>query len=110
MILGLIGIGAVVLSWVAAHHISWLRPTSAARPEVREYPLESLTINRLFPSEHYTKKDISPRFWSNGKLPQREDWKQMSQENFTSFRLKVGGLVEHPVELSLAPTSPPWAT
>ena len=103
MILGLVGIGAVALSWVAAHYVSWLYPRLLQRAQKSiTYPLERLTINRLRPSEHYTEKDISPRFWSNGKMPQREDWKRMSHEGFASFRLKVGGLVEHPVELSLA--------
>ena len=103
LVLGLIGISVVVLSWVAAHYISWFRPRLLQRVQKSiTYPLELLTINRLIPSEHYTEKDISPRFWPNGKMPQREDWKRMSLEGFTSFRLKVDGLVEHPVELSLA--------
>lgn len=88
---------------MAAHYISWFRPRLLQWIQKSiTYPLELLTINRLIPSEHYTEKDISPRFWPNGKMPQREDWKRMSLEGFTSFRLKVDGLVEHPVELSLA--------
>jgi sulfoxide reductase catalytic subunit YedY len=93
----------VILSWVGAHYISWFYPRVLQHVQKSiTYPLELMTINRLPPSEHYTEKDISPRFWSNGKLPQREDWRRMSDEGFSSFRLKVGGLVEHPVELSLA--------
>ncbi|MGB7468346.1 MAG: molybdopterin-dependent oxidoreductase, partial [Candidatus Acidiferrum sp.] len=103
MILGLVGIGVVVLSWIVAHYVSWFRPRLLQRAQKSiTYPLELMTINRLHPGEHYTEKDISPRFWSNGKMPEREDWKRMSQEGFSSFRLKVGGLVENPVELSLA--------
>lgn len=103
MVLGLIGIGAVVLYWIVAHYISWLHPRMLQHAQkFVTHPLELLTINRLRPNQHYTAKDISPRFWSNGKLPEREDWKQMSREGFISYRLKVGGLVEHPVELSLA--------
>jgi sulfoxide reductase catalytic subunit YedY len=102
-VLGFLGISAVILSWVGAHYISWFYPRVLQHVQKSiTYPLELMTINRLPPSEHYTEKDISPRFWSNGKLPQREDWRRMSDEGFSSFRLKVGGLVEHPVELSLA--------
>jgi sulfoxide reductase catalytic subunit YedY len=102
-VLGFVGISAVILSWVGAHYISWFYPRVLQHVQKSiTYPLELMTINRLPPSEHYTEKDISPRFWSNGKLPQREDWRRMSDEGFSSFRLKVGGLVEHPVELSLA--------
>ena len=34
-------------------------------------------------------------------MPEREDWKQLAAGNFKEFRLKVAGLVENPVELSL---------
>jgi methionine sulfoxide reductase catalytic subunit len=60
------------------------------------------TLNRLPPSEHYTEEDISPRFWPNGKIADREDWKQLADGGFHEFKLKVGGLVENSVELSLA--------
>jgi sulfoxide reductase catalytic subunit YedY len=60
-----------------------------------------LTLDHLIPREHYTAKDISPHFWPNGKMPVREDWKQLAAEDFKSYKLKVSGLVENPVELSL---------
>jgi methionine sulfoxide reductase catalytic subunit len=103
MILGFVGIGIVFLTWVGAHYVSWLHPRLLQRVQKSiTYPLELMTINRLPPSERYTERDISPRFWPNGKMPEREDWKQMRRDGFASFRLKVGGLVENPVELSLA--------
>jgi DMSO/TMAO reductase YedYZ molybdopterin-dependent catalytic subunit len=64
--------------------------------------MQLLTLNRLVPSQNYSAKDISPYFWPNGKLPKREDWKRMATSGFRDFKLKVGGLVENPVELSLA--------
>jgi DMSO/TMAO reductase YedYZ molybdopterin-dependent catalytic subunit len=60
-----------------------------------------ITLDRLAPSERYTKDQISPYFWPNGKMPTREDWKQLAEGNFRDYRLKVSGLVENPVELSL---------
>ena len=36
------------------------------------------------------------------KLPVRDDWKHLAEGGFRDFKLKVGGLVENPVELSLA--------
>jgi DMSO/TMAO reductase YedYZ molybdopterin-dependent catalytic subunit len=66
------------------------------------YPLLLTTLNRLTPSEHYAEEDISPRFWPNGKMPDREDWKLLAEGGFRDFTLKVGGLVDNPVELSLA--------
>jgi methionine sulfoxide reductase catalytic subunit len=56
----------------------------------------------LAPQQMYSEKDISPYFWPNGKVPVREDWKDLVESGFRDFRLKVGGLVENPVELSLA--------
>jgi sulfoxide reductase catalytic subunit YedY len=35
-------------------------------------------------------------------MPLRDDWKHMAESGFDSFRLKVGGLVNIPVELSIA--------
>src|SRR5665213_2803388 len=103
MILGLVGIGAVLLSWIVAHYISWIYPRVLQHAEkFISHPLRLLTINRLTPSEHYTEADISPRFWPNGKVPEREDWKQMAESGFKDFKLKVGGLVDNPVDLSLA--------
>ncbi len=35
-------------------------------------------------------------------MPIRDDWKHLAESGFDGFRLKVGGLVKNPVELSLA--------
>ncbi len=34
-------------------------------------------------------------------MPEREDWLQLAAGNFEEFRLRVGGLVENPVEWSI---------
>ncbi|MCL4280068.1 MAG: molybdopterin-dependent oxidoreductase, partial [Ignavibacteriaceae bacterium] len=47
------------------------------------------------------KKDITNYFWPNGKLPTSDKWKKLAVNNFKDYKLKVGGLVENPVELSL---------
>ena len=102
MILGLIGIALVVLSWVAAHYISWFFPRGLqlAQKAVTQ-PVKLVTLDRLIPCETYTAEQISPHFWPNGKMPVREDWKQFAANDFKDYRLKVAGLVEHPAELSL---------
>ncbi|HEY6466665.1 MAG TPA: molybdopterin-dependent oxidoreductase [Candidatus Acidoferrales bacterium] len=103
MYLGFVGIGAVILSWIVAHYISWYRPRNLqlALKSVT-YPMQLLTLNRLDPQQKYSDSEISPYFWPNGKVPVREDWKRMAETRFVDFRLKVDGLVENPVELSLA--------
>jgi sulfoxide reductase catalytic subunit YedY len=102
MILGFVGIAVVVLSWVAAHYISWTHPRALQHAQKAvAYPLLLASLNRFQPAEKYTKGHISPHFWPNGKLPVREDWKAMMAGKFADYRLKIGGLVENPVELSL---------
>ena len=103
MILGFVGIAVVVLSWIAAHYMSWSHPRALQHAEkFVTYPMQLLTLNRLVPSQRYTEKDISPRFWPNGKMPDSEVWKQLAKGGFQEYKLKVGGLVDNPVELSLA--------
>jgi methionine sulfoxide reductase catalytic subunit len=102
MILGFVGIAVVLLSWVFAHYISWFFPRGLQHAQKAiTHPVMLLTLDRLTPREHYTAKDISPHFWPNGKMPVREDWKQLAAAKFKDYRLKVTGLVENPVELSL---------
>lgn len=101
--LGLAGIGVVILCWLAAHYLSWRQARRLQHTlKVVTYPMQLLTFNRLAPENNYTEKDISPHFWPNGKMPVRDDWKRLAEGGFRDFKLKVGGLVENPAELSLA--------
>ena len=49
----------------------------------------------------HTEEQISPFFWPNGKRPVREEWKRLAANSFHDYKLKIGGLVERPMELSL---------
>ncbi len=103
MILGLVGVAAVIASWIAAHYISWKAPRLLQHVQKAiSLPIRLATLNRLSPKERYTKNQISPYFWSNGMPPTRKDWKLLERDGFRDYRLKVGGLVENPVELSLS--------
>jgi sulfoxide reductase catalytic subunit YedY len=103
MILGFVGLAVVLASWIVAHYISWKSPRLLQHiQKAISQPIRLATLNRLNPRGRYTKEQISPHFWPNGKMPQREDWKQMVADDFRNFKLKVGGLVENPVELSLS--------
>ena len=102
MILGFAGILAVLLSWVAAHYVSWFFPRGLQHAQnAMTQPLKLVTLDRLNPVEHLTRAQISPHFWPNGKMPYREDWKRHAADNFANYKLKVGGLVDNPVEISL---------
>ncbi|HEX7961692.1 MAG TPA: molybdopterin-dependent oxidoreductase [Terriglobales bacterium] len=103
MYLGFVGMAVVVLAWVIAHYLSWHHPRGLQHAlKSVTYPMQLLTLNRLAPEQKYSEAKISPYFWPNGKLPIRQDWKESAEAQFENFRLKVGGLVERPVELSMA--------
>ena len=54
------------------------------------------------PNAQLTEKDISPYFWLNGTMPKWDAFDALLADNFASYRLRVGGLVEQPREFSLA--------
>ena len=60
-----------------------------------------LGANRLAPE--YSEAEISPMFRPNGSTdPQDDEYLGLSDKSFVDWRLKVEGLVEHPLSLSLA--------
>jgi len=86
-----------------AHWVSWQRPRSLQQTEAAiNGTLWLNTINKLKPKLYYKQKDISPYFWVNGKMPVSEEWKKLAANQFKDFKLSIAGLVENPVELSLA--------
>jgi methionine sulfoxide reductase catalytic subunit len=45
---------------------------------------------------------ISPYFWPNGTMPKSVEFDELVASDFAQYRLRIDGLVENPVELSLA--------
>ena len=86
-----------------AHWLSWRkqRGLQALHAAVNG-TLWRATLNRFQPRASYQKKDISPYFWVNGKIPVSEEWQALAANEFVDYKLKIGGLVANPVELSLA--------
>lgn len=102
MILGFIGIAVVIVCWIAAHYISWYLPRALQMvARALTEPVKLATLDRLVPQQRYSAAQISPYFWPNGKLPVRDDWKQLAANQFRDYRLRISGMVENPVELSL---------
>jgi DMSO/TMAO reductase YedYZ molybdopterin-dependent catalytic subunit/thiosulfate reductase cytochrome b subunit len=100
--LGLLGVGVVVLLNVFANWAAWKQPRAvqhAAKAIVS--PVMGLLLDRPAPVAQFRREDVSPFFWINGKMPTCEEWKTLAAGNFKNYRLKVYGLVENPVELSL---------
>jgi DMSO/TMAO reductase YedYZ molybdopterin-dependent catalytic subunit len=54
-------------------------------------------------AREYDEKDISPTFRPNGtNNPNTEDYAEMVENGFSTWKLKVDGLVDRPMEFSLA--------
>ncbi len=57
MILGFVGIAVVMLSWIAAHYISWKHPRALQHAQKAvAYPLLLASLNRFQPAEKYTQR------------------------------------------------------
>jgi DMSO/TMAO reductase YedYZ molybdopterin-dependent catalytic subunit len=51
----------------------------------------------------FAASDLSPVFRANGNvMPRSPEWQRHAAEGFANWRLRVGGLVERPLSLSLA--------
>lgn len=100
--LGLAAIGVVVALNALANWTAWRYPRTIqhiARAIVT--PVMELLLNRAAPQAEFRREDISPFLWPNGKMPTSDEWKTLAAQDFKDYRLKVSGLVENPVELSL---------
>jgi methionine sulfoxide reductase catalytic subunit len=85
---------AVRLSWTHTRVLQQISNVTVGR-------LMDLLFDRCGPRVQYERKDISPYFWPNGLVPTSEEWCGLRNGGFRDYRLRVHGLVEHPVELSL---------
>ena len=100
--IGLAIILFTIVFHVYAHWVSWNRPRWVQRNgSLINQKLWEETINKLKPVQHFEKKDISPYFWPNGKLPTTNKWQTLAANHFKDYKLKIGGHVENPVELSI---------
>jgi methionine sulfoxide reductase catalytic subunit len=101
-----IGLGIILFTLAfgfAAHWISWQRPRWLQHTEATiNGTLWRISINHFKPKVYYQKKDISPYFWVNGKMPDSDEWRNLAVNDFKEYKLRIGGLVENSVELSLA--------
>jgi methionine sulfoxide reductase catalytic subunit len=101
----LIGTGiilAIIAFCFLAHWLSWNKQRLLQYLQAAiNGTLWRITVNRFRPQAYYQEKDISTFFWPNGKMPESELWKKLAETNFTDYKLKIRGLVENPMDLSL---------
>jgi DMSO/TMAO reductase YedYZ molybdopterin-dependent catalytic subunit len=64
--------------------------------------VQRVLLGRNALAPEYSEKDISREFRANGTThPDSEEYKAHVQNDFATWKLGVGGLVEHPLQLSL---------
>ncbi len=102
MYIGLSGLVMLFLLNIMANWATWLFPRAVQRAgDLIVNPLVRLLLGGHAPRAEYRPADISPFFWPNGRMPDSTEWKALAGNEFKEYRLKVYGLVENPVELSL---------
>ena len=100
--LGLLGLGVIVGVNVLANWLAWRKPRLVQRvAKAIVSPVMEFLLDHSSPAAQFRREDISPYFWANGKMPTCEEWNALANDKFKDYRLKVHGLVENPVELSL---------
>jgi len=86
---------AVRFSWKHTRVLQRIANVAVGRPM-------NLLFDHFAPRVEYKRKDISVYFWPNhSRLPDSPEWCALRDDDFRAYRLKVYGLVENPVELSL---------
>ncbi|HEV7223022.1 MAG TPA: molybdopterin-dependent oxidoreductase [Pirellulales bacterium] len=99
---GLVGVGVIVAVNVLANWLAWRQPRLVQHvAKALVTPVMGFMLDRHAPQAEFRRDEISPFVWANGKAPTCEEWKALAANNFKDYRLKVYGLVENPVELSL---------
>lgn len=103
IILGLVAIALVLAIHVVLTSWSLRRPRAVQHLSgfVTDW-LTRLLLYRLQTRQEYSRSDISPYFWVNGKPPVDPQWIILSKHDFSGWKLEIKGLVERPLLLSLA--------
>ena len=99
----LAGASATVLSGCdSLSRTSWFPKLLAAGEHANRGVQRAITSRRSMAQE-FTEADLSPQFRSNGTAdPRDEVYQRLAANGFRDWRLRIGGLVGKPVDLSLA--------
>ncbi len=87
-------------AWYSLHH---KRRVQVALDHI-EAPIRKIALHNMASGQHYQESDISPYLWVNGAPPVDEESPEfvaMTENDYRDWRLTVGGLVAHPLNLSL---------
>ncbi|MFI0432720.1 MAG: molybdopterin-dependent oxidoreductase [Candidatus Nanopelagicales bacterium] len=91
----------VIALWLVASPVTLRHPRAIQRAGRALVGRIKLFMEWWSPRATYAEKDVSPYFWPNGEIPQSQEYERLKAEGFARYRLRIDGLVEQPVELSL---------
>jgi sulfoxide reductase catalytic subunit YedY len=103
-----LGLFALLVISVVIVHV-WATGTSLQKPrrvqnalDILIMPVKWILFRKAVSKQHLTRSKISPFFRVNGYPPETKEFKDLLKNSFTNWKLKIYGLVENPLELSLA--------
>ncbi|RKH48862.1 oxidoreductase [Corallococcus interemptor] len=101
--IGVAGLGVVLVLhvWATLFSLKHRRSVQRWLGWVIE-PMRRALLHHVTSRQRYTEDDISPFFRVNGYPPASAEYQRLAERGFIEWRLSVGGLVEAPLELSLA--------
>ena len=92
----------VIAAWLAASPFTLRHPRVVQRAGFALIgPAQRLFEHLDSAPGEYTEDDISPYFWHNGQYPASTEYQALLDDDFASYRLLIGGLVEQPTSLGL---------
>jgi DMSO/TMAO reductase YedYZ molybdopterin-dependent catalytic subunit len=95
--------GTLVLSGCDALSQTQWFPKVLATGEALNEAVQHLIAPRRAMAQEFGEADLSPSFRSNGtSAPDNSQYRALAADGFAQYRLEVGGLVEKPLNLSLA--------
>lgn len=96
----LLGMAVVVTAWCVASPMTLRHPRLVQRIGRRLVGGATFLLEWSDPRATYSEKDISPYFWPNGTLPTSQYYRDLQDNGFRDYTLRIDGLVENAVTLT----------
>jgi hypothetical protein len=85
-------LGAIRLFNALTNYMAWRRPRFVQHVAMAiGTPAMRFVLGHAVPRAEFSRADISPFFWANGKLPTCDEWKALAHDSFEQYRLRVHG-------------------
>ncbi len=90
----------VVIAWAAASPLTLRHPRMVQKIGRGLVGWAKWLLESVDPRATYSEDQISPFLWPNGTLPMSQTYTELRDNGFRDYTLRIGGLVENPVELT----------